>query len=50
MVSHIGFLTKSKDGALPGPGDALMGFLGVVVLTFGFQIFGQRALLRRHLP
>ena len=43
-----GFLTKSKDGALPGPGDALMGFLGVVVLTFGFQIFSQRALLRRH--
>ncbi len=30
-----GFLTKSKDGALPGPGDLLMGFLGVVVLTFG---------------
>ena len=25
-----------------------MGFLGVVVLTFGFQIFSQRALLRRH--
>lgn len=43
-----GFLTKGKDGALPGPGDLLMGFLGVVVLTFGFQIFSQRALLRRH--
>lgn len=42
------YLTKSKDGRPAGPGDALMGFLGCVVLSFGFHIYGQRALLFRH--
>ena len=42
------YLTKGKDGAPLGPGDALMGFLGCVVLSFGFHIYGQRALLFRH--
>lgn len=42
------YLTKGKDGAPLGPGDVLMGFLGCVVLSFGFHIYGQRALLFRH--
>lgn len=42
------YLTKGKVGAAPGAGDALMGFLGCVVLSFGFHIYGQRALLFRH--
>ena len=42
------YLTKAKDGQPKGCGDALMSFLGVVVLTFGFHIYGQRALLVRH--
>ena len=27
-----------------------MSFLGVVILSFGFKIFGQRRLMRRHAP
>ena len=42
------YLTKGKDGQPKGCGDVLMSFLGVVVLSFGFHIFGQRALLVRH--
>ena len=42
------YLTKGKDGKPKGCGDVLMSFLGVVVLTFGFHIYGQRALLVRH--
>ena len=42
------FLTKGKNGLPKGSGDHLMSFLGVVVLTFGFHIYGQRALLVRH--
>ena len=42
------YLTKGKDGKPKGAGDHLMSFLGVVVLTFGFHIYGQRALLVRH--
>ena len=42
------YLTKGKDGKPKGSGDVLMSFLGVVVLTFGFHIYGQRALLVRH--
>ena len=42
------FLTKGKGGAPQGAGDLLMSFLGVVVLSFGFHIYGQRALLARH--
>ena len=41
-----GYLTK-RAGAM-GAGDVLMGFLGSVVLSFGFRIYGQRTLLRRH--
>lgn len=33
-----------------GAGDLLMSFLGVVILSFGFKIFGQRRLMRRHAP
>ena len=42
------YLTKGKGGEYKGAGDLLMSFLGVVVLTFGFHIYGQRALLTRH--
>ena len=31
-----------------GAGDLLMSFLGVVILSFGFRIFGQRRLMKRH--
>ena len=55
LVSGVGYwdtlrsyLTKGKGGASQGAGDVLMSFLGVVVLTFGFHIYGQRALLVRH--
>ncbi len=37
------------SGAM-GAGDLLMSFLGVVILSFGFKIFGQRRLMRRHAP
>lgn len=33
-----------------GGGDLLMSFLGVVILSFGFKIHSQRALMRRHAP
>lgn len=31
-----------------GAGTLLMSFLSVVILTFGFRIYSQRALLKRH--
>ena len=37
-------------GAPLGGGDILMSFLGVVILSFGFRIFGQRRLMVRHAP
>ena len=33
-----------------GAGDVLMSFLGVVILSFGFRIYGQRRLMKRHAP
>jgi len=42
------YLTKGKDDVAWGAGDWLMSFLGVVVLSFGFHIYGQRGLLMRH--
>ena len=33
-----------------GAGDLLMSFLGVVILSFGFRIWGQRRLMARHAP
>ncbi len=42
------YVTKGKNGQREGAGDLLMSFLGMVILTFGFHIYGQRALLRRH--
>ena len=33
-----------------GAGDLLMSFLGVVILSFGSRIFGQRRLMKRHAP
>ena len=48
MPTLLSYMTKGKDGADKGAGDLLMSFLGVVVLTFGFHIYGQRALLARH--
>lgn len=38
------------SGAAWGAGDWLMSFLGVVILSFGFKIFGQRRLMQRHAP
>lgn len=37
-------------GLQMGGGDVLMSFLGVVILSFGFRIFGQRRLMVRHAP
>jgi len=31
-----------------GAGDLLMSFLGCVILSFGFRVYEQRAVLRRH--
>lgn len=42
------FLTKGKGGAAWGAGDALMAVLHSVILSFGFRVFAQRALMRRH--
>ncbi|KAK9867306.1 hypothetical protein WJX84_001513 [Apatococcus fuscideae] len=42
------YLTKTA-GAW-GAGDWLMSLLGVVILSFGFKIFGQRRLMKRHAP
>ena len=42
------YLTKGKGGAALGAGDALMAFLNSVILSFGFRVFAQRALLKRH--
>ncbi len=39
-----------QGAATMGAGDLLMSFLGVVILSFGFKIFGQRRLMRRHAP
>jgi hypothetical protein len=38
----------TKNAAAPGAGDYLMGVLGVVILSFGFRIFEQRRLMKRH--
>lgn len=42
------YLTKGKAGAALGAGDWLMAFLHSVILSFGFRVFAQRALMRRH--
>ena len=42
------FLTKGKAGAPWGAGDLLMAFLHSVILSFGFRVFAQRQLMRRH--
>lgn len=39
-----------QNPAAMGGGDVLMSFLGIVILSFGFKIFGQRALMKRHAP
>ena len=41
------YLTKGKGGAAWGAGDALMAFLHSVILSFGFRVFAQRALMKR---
>jgi len=41
------YLTKGAGEA--GAGDFLMAFLHPVILSFGFRVFAQRALMRRHL-
>jgi putative effector of murein hydrolase len=43
-----GYLTKGVGGAAWGVGDGLMAFLHCVILSFGFRVFAQRALMRRH--
>ena len=40
------YLTKNPQAM--GGGDVLMNFLGVVILSFGFRVFGQRELMKRH--
>ena len=42
------YLSKGAGPIASGAGDVLMGFLGTVILSFGFRLYGQRALLRRH--
>lgn len=41
---------QAAGGAALGGGDYLMSFLGVVILSFGFRIFGQRRLMVHHAP
>ena len=43
-----GYLTKGVGGAAWGVGDGLMAFLHCVILSFGFRVFAQRALMKRH--
>lgn len=39
------------QGAGPlGAGNALMGLLGVVIISFGFRIYTQRDTMKRHFP
>jgi len=38
----------AKGAGPMGAGDLLMSFLGCVILSFGFRIFEQRAIMRRH--
>jgi putative effector of murein hydrolase len=41
----------SLQGAGPmGAGDALMGLLGIVIISFGFRIYTQRDTMKRHFP
>merc|ERR1712008_67102 len=42
------YYTKAKAYTEKGAGDFLIGFLGVVVLSFGFHVYFQRAVLLRH--
>ena len=42
------YLSKGSGPLATGAGDVLMGFLGTVILSFGFRLYEQRALLRRH--
>eukprot|EP01025_Chloroclados_australasicus_P039922 TRINITY_DN41593_c0_g1_i1.p1 TRINITY_DN41593_c0_g1~~TRINITY_DN41593_c0_g1_i1.p1 ORF type:complete len:547 (-),score=82.51 TRINITY_DN41593_c0_g1_i1:281-1921(-) len=44
------YLTKGANGQPLGAGDILMSFLGVVILSFGFKIYQQKALMKRHAP
>ncbi len=44
------YLTKGKYGAPWGAGDLLMAFLHSVILSFGFRVFAQRALVKRCAP
>ena len=44
------YLTRGAGGAAWGPGDLLFSFLPVIILCFGFKIFGQWTVLRRHWP
>ena len=41
------YLTKGRGGAPLGAGDLLMAFLNSVILSFGFRVFAQRALMKR---
>jgi len=43
------YLNKGAE-SLMGAGDALMSLLGVVIVSFGFRIYGQRDTARRHAP
>ncbi|WIA09396.1 hypothetical protein OEZ85_008802 [Tetradesmus obliquus] len=40
----------AKGAGPMGAGDALMGLLGIVIISFGFRIYTQRDTMRRHFP
>ncbi|KAI7841491.1 hypothetical protein COHA_004884 [Chlorella ohadii] len=42
-----GFVTRGRGGFW-GPGDLLFSFLGVVILSFGFKVYEQWPVMRRH--
>lgn len=42
------YLLKGSGTGLMGAGDVLMAFLGSVILSFGFRIFSQREIMKRH--
>eukprot|EP00775_Hariotina_reticulata_P011013 gene11013-11167_t len=40
----------AKGAGPMGAGDALMGLLGIVIISFGFRIYTQRDTMKRHFP
>jgi putative effector of murein hydrolase len=46
--AHVLQAYLTKRAAAAGAGDFLMAFLHSVILSFGFRVFSQRSLMRRH--